>query len=440
MTHIQFMPKAAYRMAARLKTLRTVCLALSALFALSLFVAAPARAAIGTVDNVPAATLLLPYFEVDLGNENGAQTAIRLTNTSATAILVSVTLWTDYGVPTYTFPVYAPGYASADIDLRLLFKGIPPISASAGQDPTDQITPRGSQSQDINFASCTGLLPPGVIPAATVTALRNAHTGQSSTLLGGNCGGVAHGDIVARGYVTINLVNNCTLRVPGDPGYFANGGSGDVTNQNVITGTAIHLDRTRKLAFSEPLVAIEASPGSGLTGTYPSGDPRTTGAGAYTFYGRYVGYSGSDNREPLASITQGRFINGGALNSQSDLVVWRDPGFAVMPFACGGAPAGFPLGQNEVIAFDEQENFAEVTGNPFPYATQKVSSAGLSPFSVGFFRFNLTMPGGDPAVDGRNQSYVSIRHSTNGVFGGSLPAQQINNASNAATTNRLIGN
>ena len=33
--------------------------------------AAPTFAVIGTVDDVPAATLLLPYFEVDLDNPNG---------------------------------------------------------------------------------------------------------------------------------------------------------------------------------------------------------------------------------------------------------------------------------------------------------------------------------------------------------------------------------
>ena len=31
-------------------------------------VVAPARAEIGTIDDVPAATLLLPYFEVDLND------------------------------------------------------------------------------------------------------------------------------------------------------------------------------------------------------------------------------------------------------------------------------------------------------------------------------------------------------------------------------------
>ena len=432
MTKIQSTHKASRHMTSLLKTLRSTCFALSALFALCLLAAAPARAAIGTSDTVPAATLLLPYFEVDLGNENGVQTSIRLTNASATAILLKVVLWTDYGVPTYSFPIYVQGYASPDIDLRLLFKGIPPVTATVGQDPGDKISPHGSQSQDINFASCTGVLPPPAIPVATVTALRNAHTGQSSALFGGNCGGAAHGDNIARGYITLDTVNNCTARVPGDPGYFGTGGSGDATNQNAATGTVLYLNRSLSVAFSEPLVHIEAA----------GNNPLTTTSGNYTFYGRNItpAFSAVDNREPLASISQVRYLNGGVFNNGTDLVVWRDPGATVVPFACGGAPAGFPLGQNEVLAFDEQEHFSGVSGTPFPLVTQKVSSAALTPFTFGFFRLNLTRPGGDPAVAGRQQSYVSTRYTSAGVYGGSLPAQQINNASNAASTNNLVGN
>ena len=37
-----------------------------------LALAGSASAVICTIDDVPAATLLLPYFEVDLGNPNGA--------------------------------------------------------------------------------------------------------------------------------------------------------------------------------------------------------------------------------------------------------------------------------------------------------------------------------------------------------------------------------
>src|SRR6187549_255511 len=119
-----------------------------------------AQAVIATVDDVPAATLLLPYFEVDLANENGVNTLFSINNASATAILAHVVLWTDLSVPTFDFNIYLTGYDVQTISIRDIFHGIVPRTASDGQDPTDTISPQGTFSQDINFASCTGQLPP----------------------------------------------------------------------------------------------------------------------------------------------------------------------------------------------------------------------------------------------------------------------------------------
>lgn len=415
----------------------TTKVASGALLGLLVILVAPsqsARAEAGTSDVVPAATLLLPYFETDLANENGKQTAFRITNSSATAILVNVTLWTDLGVPTFSFPIYQPGFASTDVDLRLLFKGILPITASAGQDPTGLISPQGDWSQDINFASCGGVIPfTGLLPTATLTALRNAHTGLASTSLGGNCGGVPRGDSIARGYITMDTVNQCGgPATPADVGYFLPGGAGRGTYQNVMTGTVTYLERSQNYAFGEPLVHIESNgfPGSGTS--YVAGDN--------TFYGRYNAYSGGDNREPLMSISQSRYLNGGALAWGTDFIVWRDPGVAITPFACGAIPAAFPMTQNEIKSFDEQENVAFINGNFFPYASQLVGSATVTSQGFGFLRLNLTMPTGVAAVAGRHQSHVSFRHTAAGNYGGQAAATQIINASRPANENFIIGN
>jgi hypothetical protein len=381
----------------------------------------PVRAAIGTSDVVPAATLLLPYFEVDLNNQNGRQTAIRVTNTSATAILQNVTLWTDLGVPTFNFNVYQPGYTSTDIDLRLIFKGILPITASDGQDPMDTISPQGPLSQDINFASCNGTLPyAGLLPAATITALRNAHTGQGSTLTSGNCAGVAYGDGIARGFVTIDTINSCTALRPTDgAAYF---GVITTTFQNVMTGTVSYVDRSQNLAYAEPLVHIEAS----------AVNPLTDGAGDNTFYGRFVAFSGADNREALMAVSQARYIVGGATSNATDAIVWRDPGVAVLPFACGTTPAPFPMSQQQIAVFDEVEEPVAVTGSPFPYVAQRVAASTLTSNIAGFFYSNLTRPVGDPAIAGRQQSYFSVRHTISGAIGGATSATEISNAGQPA--------
>ena len=47
------------------------------------------------IDVVPAATLLLPYFEVDLANPDGVTTLFSVNNASAAPQLAHVTFWTD---------------------------------------------------------------------------------------------------------------------------------------------------------------------------------------------------------------------------------------------------------------------------------------------------------------------------------------------------------
>jgi hypothetical protein len=369
-----------------------------------------AQAVVGTVDSAPAATLLLPYFETDLANPNGPQTTVRVSNASATAMLLHATLYTDLGIPTLQFDTYLTGYDSVDIDMRLLFKGIVPQTASAGQDPTDRISPRGPLSQDINFASCSGILPPPGLPpttpgglpanttwdAGTLEAIRAAHTGQASTLWSGQCGAVAHGDNIARGYMTIDTVNNCTMRYPSDPGYFAPNFAGDVTYQNVLYGTATTIDRMqRRTVLTENLVPVEAW----------YNDPVVSTPGIQTFYGRFNGNTAIDGREALGTVWTSRNMEGSAYAYETQFVVWRDPGQAVSPFACGGAlPAPFPLTTREVAAFDEEENVTFASNNLIPYATQLVDGASLSPYTFGIVRFDLGLADGTV-----RQGYVSSR-------------------------------
>ncbi|HYG64047.1 MAG TPA: hypothetical protein VEL74_15840, partial [Thermoanaerobaculia bacterium] len=72
--------------------MKKICLALALVSLLGL--SGQAFAVINTIDDVPAATLLLPYFEVYLNNANGVTTLFSINNASATAVLAHVTLWT----------------------------------------------------------------------------------------------------------------------------------------------------------------------------------------------------------------------------------------------------------------------------------------------------------------------------------------------------------
>ncbi len=342
-----------------------VCLVLAGLLLLS----GQAQAIIGTVDDVPAATLLLPYFEVDLDSVNGVQTLFSINNASATAVLAHIVIWSDLSVPVLDFNIYLTGYDIVTINLRdILVLGALPRTASDGQDPTDTISHQGAFSQDINFASCNGFLPPPTLPDDFILHLQNSLTGQASNILlvGGNpgCAGQRLNDRIARGYITVDTVNACNLDFPFTPGYFVNGGQGTATNQNVLWGDYFYVNSGQNFAQGETLVHVEACPGTGTggTGTYPLATcaDETTLPGEYTFYGRYVAWSAADNREPLATNFAVRFINGGIFSGGTSILSWRDSkvnqGAFTCPAVAGVRPAWYPLGQEQIVIFDEEEN------------------------------------------------------------------------------------
>jgi hypothetical protein len=378
-----------------------------------------AAAQYGARDNGNAATLLVPYFEVDLDNPQGANTVVSVRNASATAVLASYTLWTDWGVPVLTFQTYHTGYDVAHVDLRaLLVDGSPPRTASAGQDPGNTISPRGEFSQDINFASCTGRLPypAGVLTADTRATLAAELTGNPSTraAYSGRCVGSNQGDRIARGYITIDTVSQCTSDGPHTPGYFP---SFVATNQNVINGEYLLYRAAGQLLHSAPVATIQAEqPGAGPT-TVPQD---------YTFYGRHYGgfitvngeqlpqnFTGEELREPLngawALDTQGQDV---------ELIIWRDQqtrnftGTAT----CGSDPAPFPLPATEVLHFGTDTALS--TGTLAPgLASQRIrlraSEAALATGKLGWSYLNLNAdlpaPADDPDNDvGAMQAFIDV--------------------------------
>ncbi len=390
----------------------------------------------------PAATLLLPYFELDLDNAMRASTSFSINNASSDAVLANVTVWSDLSVPVLNFSVYLTGYDVQTFNLiDILITGMLPRTASAGQDPADIISPQGPLSQDINFASCTGLLPYPPLPPSFLLGVRKSLIGQPATTLAGRCAGRALGDNVARGYITIDTVSNCTLRTPADAGYFAAGGTGDATDQNVLWGDYFYLNQLAGTAEGNPLVHIVADPD----------DPETSTAGQYTFYGRYVGWSAADNRRPLGTNFAVRYLHGGVADNSTSLIVWRDSKVNQHPFTCpalpGSLPSWYELGEENVLAFDEQEqvqfvasdSFSPQESSPFPAETQRVEVGGddLPVFyDFGWLSLNLnttvTPAGSVPPVDpAAAQAWVAVKMSGGGTFTVGFDAIQLDNAEHA---------
>ncbi|HEX2223875.1 MAG TPA: hypothetical protein VHN15_06695 [Thermoanaerobaculia bacterium] len=386
---------------------------------------APVGAATCALDNLPAATLLLPYFEVDLANPQGRTTLFSVNNADDQAVLAHVVLWTDLAVPTLAFDVYLTGYDIQTVNLRDVFEGRLPRTADEPNDLADLISPGGPLSWEAAHPGCVGVLPPPPVPASLLEHVRAAHTGRASPILPGACAGIAHGDQVARGYVTIDVVRTCTQLVPGSPGYF--GPNGIAGTANVLWGDSYHVDPAGRFAHGENLVRIEA-------------DPAAFGPGDMTFYGRYVGYSGADGREPLATTWATRFLRGGAFSGGTDLVIWRDPGRPAEMFACGAEPSWQPLFQGRVTSFDEEESIEEYGGGffltpvppnfgrPFAFAAGRVKLEDfnlLTSHDFGWFFLDLAQSEREAA---RAQSWVGTVFSAEGVFSAGLKATALDSS------------
>jgi hypothetical protein len=104
-----------------------------------------------------------------------------------------------------------------------------------------------------------------------VTHLRASHTGLFSAILNG-CAGRAFGDNIARGYITVDDVNSCSLLFPSSTGYFISGGLGIADNDNVLWGDYFYVNAGENFAQGETLVHVEADAAAFAT------------PGAYSFY------------------------------------------------------------------------------------------------------------------------------------------------------------
>lgn len=400
---------------------------LTSLLLCSSILAGPAAAKMCVMDIVPAATLLLPYFEVDLDDPAGLTTFLSINNAAAEPALTHITFWTNLAVPTLAYDVFLTGYDVVTINLSDMFhnRNIA-ITADQLADPNDVISPHGNPDWDGSFSSCAHFFPymNPVLNASLLHRIREGHTGRA--LSGQRCLGYDLGGNIARGYITIDSVSRCNVLFPNDTGYFLDGGLGVANNKNILFGDYFLYDPASGKSTAHPMVHIEADSAFNSSST-PTG---------YTFYGSLTDATGTDNREPLATTWASHYFNDDQ-GFGSEFAVWRDPtNDPVGSVTCGAGPDWYPLDETEVVCFDEQEDSVTLCSGSscFPLATQKVSITSLQvPFSAGWCRMNLNHscatcspgafgPGADLA-----QSYVIAIHA-NGQVAGGLTAVEIAHA------------
>ena len=140
--------------------------------------------------------------------------------------------------------------------------------------------------------------------------------------------------------------------------------------------------------------------------------------------------AGKTFRQPLATKFAAPYANRGKKDKLfpqgTALTVWRDPKVsAAEKFPCGTRPAWFPLNQEEVLAFDAQENVEVLQpGAAFGASTERVLVDGPSlpvSFLEGWIYLNLnttvaaapTTPVEDPAAA---QAWVTVDKNSKGKF------------------------
>ena len=367
------------------------------LVAMVIWGSSPVMAVIGTMDEVPAATLLLPYFEVDLSNPNGSTTVFTVTNASQHPVILHFSLWTDWSVATLNFNAYLTGYDVLEVDLRDLFvQGTFPGTShnNPAVSPVGDFSELESAATGVGpgTADCDFQLPLPALPSTLLDHIQASHTGQPSAVFAGRCSGASFGDSVARGYLTVDNVDSCVLGFPTDAGYFTNGGAGDANNENVLLGSFRILNPNAGTGFGGAMAHLEAS----------SDDPRTQ-PGNYTFYARYSG--GADNREPLATTFFAPLVY-----QETEFLVWRDTKVPGSPELCGTAPSWFPLDSAQVEVFDLEENIDSTLPPPPPFP----QPPPLIPYQLATTRVQVGSPT-FPAIVDQGWVFTNLDVDTGGL-------------------------
>jgi hypothetical protein len=335
----------------------------------------------------PAATLLLPYFEVDTGAPigTGATTLFTITNTSRYPQIAHVTVWTDWTFPVLAFNVFLTGYDVQGINLydvivRGIIANIPrgtsittvpgspqPVGSALGSTPLSNTSnPNFVTSGDLDVSKTCVVLP-GLIPPDIVDAVRNALTVGIGYNAGGvNCGssqvGFNHGTS-ARGYVTVDVVSYCSTQFPTDrDGNYFSGPTAPLLFDNVLLGDYQQIGPTPAGsgtstfdAGGSPMVHIRAVPEGGLSGA--SGGQSIATNLPFTFYDRYTPAAAraADRRQPLPSVWAARYIQGGAAGFATDFKIWREGITAGVP-TCSEVRVNSSIVLTDIIRFDEHEN------------------------------------------------------------------------------------
>jgi len=409
------------------------------------------------IGTAPAATLLLPYFEVDFKSPSttARTTLFTITNVSNLPQIAHVVLWTDWSFAALDFNIFLTGYDVQGINLYDIFaRGqIAPPSGTSSSTTVPTNPTAGSQPAANNanpnittLANCSSLA--AVLPPQIVTDLDSVFTTGKST--GNLCastsvqvGGV-HPNAI--GYVTVDVVASCnTSLVALDPSYFTT----QLLYDNVLIGDFQDINpnpATGNFAGGNPMVHIRAVPEGGPAGSVPGTNL------PYTFYSRYttgIVPRTIDRRQPLPALFAARYIQQGTGNFNTNYKIWREGSVVAQCSSSMSGNSAIPV--TEIVRFDEHENASISTGGvifsppPAQFGLPEASSNPLSgpvfpsmPTAAGdvggwtYLNLNsgqLTIPG--TATPRASQNWVVISMSAEGRFQVDFDAAWLGNGCSA---------
>lgn len=169
---------------------------------------APGFTTAAPLSKIPGATVIYPYFEVDLDAPDGRSTLISVGNLGSEPVVAHATIWSDRGVPVYAWDLYLGKDALVTYNLRdiLAYGNVAPTSAPA------------------SFGNCGSPVATPALVGNDLLLLQKKLTGQN--LGSNNCASDPRADnTLATGSVTIDTVKDCRSGLnqlyPTSAGYFS---------------------------------------------------------------------------------------------------------------------------------------------------------------------------------------------------------------------------
>ena len=389
----------------------------------------------------PAATLLLPYFEVETATR-ATDTFFTVVNTGYLPQIAHVVVWTDWSYAVLDFNIFLTGFDVQSISMYdVIVNGIiAPIpnsttlggtsssaTATAGGvvlSPVGAFSGSNTSNPNIHITTCgtlAGAIPSFALPEIKSLLVTGAYANVCTAA--GSPASAHPTATTAVGYVTIDVASVCSQRMPDDPLYARN----EILFDNVLTGDYEILNKAAgsNYAGGNPLVHIRAIPEGGKAGADGGTiSPAQTNL-PYTFYQRYetataypAGFENFDRRQPLPATFAARWIQGGPNAFNTSYRIWREgvtgEGVTTCLGGANGADKNSALPVAAIVRFDEHENPAIAAGlnisvplPPLQTSTFPESST-TSTTSSQFPQF----PNGSPAGDVAGWMYLDLNSNT----------------------------